>query len=75
MATASATLSANKLIQSILAKAFRGELVPTEAELARREGRGYEPASVLLERIRAERSNLEKVTKRKAKKSTALVGA
>jgi len=25
--------------QSILAKAFRGELVPTEAELARREGR------------------------------------
>lgn len=27
-----------KLTQSILAKAFRGELVPTEAELARREG-------------------------------------
>jgi hypothetical protein len=43
------------LNQSILAKAFRGELVPTEAELARREGREYEPASVLLERIRAER--------------------
>jgi hypothetical protein len=33
-----------------------GELVPTEAELARREGRSYEPASVLLERIRAERA-------------------
>lgn len=45
---------ANKLTQSILAKAFRGELVPTEAELARREGRDYEPASVLLERIRQE---------------------
>jgi type I restriction enzyme S subunit len=29
--------------------------VPTEAELARREGRDYEPASALLERIRAER--------------------
>lgn len=29
----------DKLTQSILAKAFRGELVPTEAELARREGR------------------------------------
>ncbi|HKQ93744.1 MAG TPA: restriction endonuclease subunit S [Blastocatellia bacterium] len=29
----------DKLQQSILAKAFRGELVPTEAELARREGR------------------------------------
>jgi hypothetical protein len=28
--------------------------VPTEAELARQEGRDYEPASVLLERIRNE---------------------
>ena len=36
---------------------FRGELVPTEAELARREGREYEPAGVLLERIRAERAS------------------
>ena len=41
-----------KLIQSILAKAFRGELVPTEAELARAEGRSYEPADLVLERIR-----------------------
>jgi type I restriction enzyme S subunit len=47
--------SADKLTQAILAKAFRGELVPTEAELARREGRDYEPASVLLARIRSER--------------------
>jgi hypothetical protein len=45
-----------KITQAILAKAFRGELVPTEAELARQEGRDYEPASVLLERIRAERA-------------------
>jgi type I restriction enzyme S subunit len=45
------------LTQSILAKAFRGELVPTEAELARREGREYESASVLLERIRKERES------------------
>ena len=44
-----------KITQAILAKAFRGELVPTEAELARQEGRDYEPASALLERIRAER--------------------
>lgn len=44
-----------KTTQSILAKAFRGRLVPTEAELARQEGRDYEPASVLLERIKAER--------------------
>jgi hypothetical protein len=50
-----ATARAEKLTQSILSKAFRGELVPTEAELARREGREYEPASVLLERIRASR--------------------
>jgi type I restriction enzyme S subunit len=50
-----ATKRADKLTQAILAKAFRGELVPTEAELARREGRPYETASVLLERIRRER--------------------
>lgn len=52
---AAATVRADKLTQAILARAFRGELVPTEAELARREGRDYEPASVLLERIRTER--------------------
>lgn len=47
----------DKLTQSILAKAFKGELVPTEAELARREGRDYEPASALLERIGKARSD------------------
>jgi type I restriction enzyme S subunit len=52
-----ATLRAEKLTQAILAKAFRGELVPTEAELARRESRDYEPASALLARIRAERES------------------
>ena len=40
---------------SILKAAVEGRLVPTEAELARGEGRDYEPASVLLERILAER--------------------
>jgi type I restriction enzyme, S subunit len=53
---AAATARAEKLTQAILAKAFRGELVPTEADLARRERRDYEPASALLERIRAERT-------------------
>ena len=53
--TAKATLRVNRLTQSILCKAFRGELVSTEAELARREGREYEHASVLLERIKKER--------------------
>lgn len=52
--TEQAQSRADVLTQSILAKAFRGELVPTEAALARQEGRSYEPASVLLERIKAE---------------------
>jgi hypothetical protein len=55
---AAASLRAERLTQAVLAKAFRGELVPTEAELARREGRTYEPASVLLERIKAERAKI-----------------
>ena len=40
---------------SVLKAACEGKLVPTEAELARAEGRGYEPAAALLERILAER--------------------
>jgi type I restriction enzyme S subunit len=54
-----ATKRVDKLTQTVLAKAFRGELVPTDAELARREGRSYEPASVLLDRIRQERKQLD----------------
>jgi type I restriction enzyme, S subunit len=50
-----ATARVERITQAILAKAFRGELVPTEAEVARQEGRDYELASVLLERIRTER--------------------
>jgi type I restriction enzyme, S subunit len=60
-----ASIRTDKLTQSILSKAFRGELVPTEAELARREGREYEPASVLLERIRAERTSQVKTSLRR----------
>lgn len=40
---------------SVLKAACEGRLVPIEAELARREGRSYEPASALLERILTER--------------------
>jgi type I restriction enzyme S subunit len=40
---------------SVLEAAVEGRLVPTEAALARSEGREYEPATVLLERILAER--------------------
>lgn len=42
----------DRLTQSLLAKAFRGELVPTEHDLATAEGREYESASELLSRIR-----------------------
>jgi type I restriction enzyme, S subunit len=50
-----ATQRVERTTQAILAKAFRGELVPTDAELARQQNRDYEPATALLERIRAER--------------------
>ncbi len=50
---------ANKLPQAILGKAFRGKLVPTEAELSRREGRSYETASALLARIKVEHAEKE----------------
>lgn len=40
---------------SVLKAAVEGRLVPTEAELARAEGRDYEPASALLAGILAER--------------------
>lgn len=53
-----ATKRADRLTQAVLAKAFRGELVPTEAELARREEREYESASILLERIKGQRKGV-----------------
>ena len=63
-AVTAATARADKLTQAILARAFKGELVPTEAELARKEGRDYEPASVLLARIKAERATEAPAKKR-----------
>jgi type I restriction enzyme S subunit len=56
--------------QSMLKSACEGGLVPTEAELARAEGRDYEPADVLLARIGKERrEKWEAEKKRKDKKS------
>ncbi len=52
----------NQLDQSILAKAFRGELVPQDLN--------DEPASVLLERIQAQRAQQTATTKRQKKTST-----
>lgn len=61
-----------RLPQGILAKAFRGELVPTEAELARRESRSYEPASELLARLKASANGKTmRPRARKASKQTA----
>lgn len=67
------------LTQTVLTKAFRGELVPTEAELARREGRSYEPASELLARLKvsvngeAKRSRAKKTSKRSSTSGEGLL--
>ncbi len=53
---AAATQSAEKLVQAILSRAFRGEIVPTEAELAVNEGREYESAAQLLARVEAHKT-------------------
>jgi len=50
----------DKLTPSILAKAFRGELVPQDPN--------DEPAEKLLERIREEREKMELTKKRKGRK-------
>ena len=53
---------------SVLKSACEGTLVPTEAELARDEGRDFEPADVLLQRILAERrARWESQEKRRGK--------
>lgn len=75
---AAGTERTRQISNSVLTKAFAGELVETEADLARREGRVYEPAWVLLERIKDERedNNAQKSKTRrkklaKRKKTTA----
>ena len=65
-----AAVWAERLPQAILAKAFSGELVATEAELARAAGRDYESAKVLLDRIRKERANPIAPTKGRRAAST-----
>ena len=61
-----ATKQAETLTQSILARAFRGELVPAEADLARAASRDYESAEQLLARISAG-SVLPKKTRKRRK--------
>lgn len=63
----------DRLPQSILAKAFRGELVPTEAERAKRDGRSYESAEQLLARIRTKKATtVSRAQDRTKKKRVAM---
>lgn len=55
------------LTQSILGKAFRGQLVPTEAELAGCEGRTYESAEDLLARINQQHTKDDQKKARRVK--------
>lgn len=50
-----ARASVKRARASVLKAAVEGRLVPTEAALARAEGRDYEPAAALLERILTDR--------------------
>ena len=54
---AKAKIQIDTLTESILDKAFRGDLVQTEAELAKLEGRQFESAQELLERISRQHEN------------------
>jgi len=62
---------ADRLRQAILKRAFEGKLVPQDPN--------NEPATVLLERIRAERSDKQPVLrtngKRAARRASAAIGA
>jgi len=58
----------DRLTQSLLAKAFRGELVPTEYALATTAIREYETAPALLARIRLNNDDQQKIVKTPDKK-------
>ena len=61
------TLTVERLTQSFLSKAFRGERVPAEHALAEREGREYESAKQLLARIRATKTEERPGAKKKGR--------
>lgn len=56
----------DSITQAILGKAFRGELVPTEFELTKAEGRAFESAEEPLERIPQDGSQRGKQSKTSA---------
>jgi type I restriction enzyme, S subunit len=53
------TIKADRLQLAIFDKAYKGHLVPTEAELARAEGREFEDAESLLKRLANERKEMK----------------
>lgn len=55
---------------AVLKAACEGRLVPTEADLARRESRSYEPASILITRMKAARANLVTAGRRNSPRET-----
>jgi type I restriction enzyme S subunit len=61
---------ADRLPHAILTRAFTGQLTPTEAELARAEGRAYEPAEALLRRLATHRPS--RAPKRRVRGSRAV---
>ena len=69
--TTAARKRVDALTQAVLAKAFRGELVPTEAALARRDSRLYEPAADLLARHRSSATAVTKPARGRTSKGTA----
>ena len=66
---------ADRLAQAALDRAFRGELVPSEAELARAEGRAYEPGWELLDRIRIERQRSSRPARSRPERLAVLPAA
>lgn len=56
---------AERLPRAILEQAMRGDLVPSEAELARLAGAEHEPAAVLLDRVRADRQPRRRRSRRR----------
>lgn len=66
-----AAMRAARLPQAILSKAFAGELVPTEADLAQAECRNYETAEQLIERVRQAARDSSMATLRRKRASRA----
>ncbi|MGE0785534.1 MAG: restriction endonuclease subunit S [Sandaracinaceae bacterium] len=67
---ASATRPSQLVSQAVLAKAFAGQLVPTEAEVAAGDGRSFESATELLMRLSANGTDKSKPKRRGRKAST-----